>query len=50
MFKLIRKYFSDEKFRIKTIVKSVPITYLLEDFSKKAVLGSFYPEELQHVT
>ena len=38
-----------EKFRIKTIVKSVPITYLLEDLSKKAVLGSFYPEELQHV-
>ena len=39
-----------EKFRIKAIVKSVPITYLLEDLSKKAVLGSFYPEELQHVT
>ena len=26
-----------------------PITYLLEDLSKEAVLGSFYKEELQHV-
>ena len=52
-----RKYFqkeyekrwTEEKFRIKAVVKSVPITYLLEDLSKEAVLGSFYKEELQHV-
>ena len=43
------KRWTDEKFRIKAIVKSVPITYLLEDLSKEAVLGSFYKEELQHV-
>ncbi len=43
------KRWTTEKFRIKAVVKSVPITYLLEDLSKEAVLGSFYKEELQHV-
>lgn len=43
------KRWTVEKFRIKAIVRSSPITYLLEDSEKEAVLGSFYTEELQHV-
>ena len=39
-----------EKFRIKEIVYSSPITYLLEDLSEEPILGTFYAEELQHVT
>ena len=43
------KRWTVEKFRIKALVRSSPITYLLEDSEKEAVLGSFYAEELQHV-
>ena len=43
------KSWTDEKFLIKAIVQSSPITFLLEDFTKEAVIGSFYAEELQHV-
>ncbi len=40
---------TDEKFRIKTIKYTTPITYLLGDSSGKILLGSFYTEELQYV-
>ena len=43
------KGWTDEKFLIKAIQDTVPVTYLLEDLSKEPVLGSFYREELQHV-
>jgi len=43
------KSWTDEKFLIKAIQPTVPVTYLLEDLSKEEVLGSFYREELQHV-
>ena len=43
------KGWTDEKFLIKAVVQSTPVTYLLEDLSKEPVLGTFYAEELQHV-
>jgi hypothetical protein len=43
------KAWTDEKFLIKVIQYTVPVTYLLEDLSKEPVLGAFYKEELQHV-
>lgn len=39
-----------EIFRIKEVKQTQPATYLLEDLDKEPVLGSFYREELQHVT
>lgn len=38
-----------EIFRIKVIQLTNPITYLLEDSRKEAILGSFYEAELQNV-
>ena len=43
------KGWTDEKFLIKAVKDTVPITYILEDLSKEEVLGAFYKEELQHV-
>lgn len=40
---------TSEVFRIKTVKKSSPITYLIEDLEGEEVQGSFYAEELQHV-
>ncbi len=44
------KGWTDEKFLIKGIRYGSPITYTLEDFSGEPLLGSFYTEELQHVS
>lgn len=38
---------STEIFRIVTVQKTSPITYLLEDARKQRILGAFYREELQ---
>lgn len=38
-----------EKFYIKAVKDTQPITYSLEDLDKEPVLGSFYREELQYV-
>lgn len=43
------KGWTTEKFRIKEIVYSSPVTYLLEDLKNEPILGTFYTEELQHV-
>ena len=43
------KGWTDEKFLIKGVQDTIPVTYLLEDLSQEPVLGSFYKEELQHV-
>ena len=39
-----------EIFVINTVQKTNPITYILEDGAKELITGSFYAEELQHVT
>ena len=41
---------TDENFTIKTKLRSKPITYLLQDLSGEDISGSFYSEELQHVS
>ena len=38
-----------EIFRIKVVQETKPVTYLLEDSQKEAILGSFYDSELQNV-
>lgn len=38
---------STEIFRIKKVYETNPVTYIIEDQRKQAILGSFYKEELQ---
>jgi transposase InsO family protein len=40
---------TEEIFRIKAVQETKPVTYLLEDCQKEAILGSFYEAELQNV-
>ena len=40
---------TEEIFRIKAVQETKPVTYLLEDGKKEAILGSFYEAELQNV-
>jgi hypothetical protein len=44
------KGWTHEKFRIKAVKYTAPIVYLLEDLSGEPILGTFYVDELQHVT
>ena len=39
-----------ENFTIKTKLRTKPITYLLQDLNGEDISGSFYSEELQHVS
>ncbi len=39
-----------EIFVINTVQQTNPITYILQDESKEVITGSFYAEELQHVS
>ena len=39
-----------ELFIINTVQQTNPITYILQDESNEVITGSFYAEELQHVT
>lgn len=38
---------STELFQVKTIQKTCPVTYLLEDSKHQPILGTFYAHELQ---
>jgi hypothetical protein len=38
---------STEIFRVPTVQRTVPHTYLLEDLNGEIILGSFYEEQLQ---
>ncbi len=44
------KGWSEEKFLIKVVKYGSPTTFMLEDLSGEVLLGSFYAEELQHVS
>jgi len=40
---------SSEVFKIVNIMKTIPVTYLLEDAQKEPIFGCFYEQELQKV-